>query len=413
MISRKPWSWVDWSFFGIYSTLPFLAMLVIYFKPEEIGNPDLQHQIIYTCWFVIAYAIPLIVWRPGYTHRVLFPLLVTAMAAPIQLYFSSITQLHINVTSIPSMVAIFVAYRQFAIWYGAGFIAFFMVADAFIFHKYEIADFIGVNVDRVLLLGIGYGVRKIYISNERMKSLLRQNEIQYQQIQEQNQALEQYSRQIEQITLLEERNRMARELHDTVGHTFTTVVMGLDAVAYLLDSGSDRARDKLEVLRELTRNGLEEVRRSIHQISPTEDDATLVMQLSRISNEFAVHTGTQVRMGVVGEEFEVPKMVRLALVRCLQESLTNAKRHGHAACVEVKLVYGKGGVELLVEDDGNGAPEHTKAGFGLTSMKDRMDALQGELVFRTRPGQGASVCCKIPVRRYVDEPRKHDQAAAG
>ena len=113
----------------------------------------------------------------------------------------------------------------------------------------------------------------------------------------------------------------------------------------------------------------------------------LSQQLTRLANEFALHTGTQVRFTTVGEEFEIPKQTKLSLIRCLQESLTNAKRHGRASSIEVTLTYSDGLVDIRIEDDGIGT-EQLKVGFGINAMQERIFALQGyvagKLLIRSR-----------------------------
>jgi signal transduction histidine kinase len=225
-------------------------------------------------------------------------------------------------------------------------------------------------INQSVLFGFGFTLNIVMESNRRMKKLLEEN-----------------------------------ELHDTIGHTFTSVIMGMDAVAYLMEEAPDKAKKKLEVLRNVTRQGLDEVRRSIHQIAPIIDEnSTLSTELSSLSNEFSVHTGTEIRMNVKGSEYEVPKPLKLTLIRCLQESLTNAKRHGNAEHIDIALVFEEDQIILQVVDDGIGAGE-IKHGFGLTAMNERLSAFQGWMQIQSNRGSatGTTVLCTVPLRRNENE----------
>ncbi|RAL21058.1 hypothetical protein DL897_17380 [Thermoflavimicrobium daqui] len=216
------------------------------------------------------------------------------------------------------------------------------------------------------------------------------------EIEEQNRVLEYYSKQVERITLLEERNRLARELHDSVGHTFTSVIMGMDAVSYLIDTNPEEGKKKLDRLREVARNGLEEVRRSIHQMAPLDEGVSFSEHITHICKEFASHTNTKIVKQVEGEERRIAKPIFWTLTRCLQEALTNAKRHGHAKTIYVKIIYHIDWIELRVEDDGIGMNEE-KPGFGIISMNERIESLKGSFMLTGNQYGGVTMICRIPL----------------
>lgn len=235
-----------------------------------------------------------------------------------------------------------------------------------------------------------------------MEDLIKENERQFQLIQEKNKVLEQYTEQIERLTIQEERNRMARDLHDHLGHSFTAVMMGMESVKYLLDHDLDQARQKLDLVLEITRKGFAEVRTNIHQIASGEEEQTLAMQINDMTHEFAQQTNTVIDTCLIGEPYEVPCGVRIALVRCLQESLTNAVRHGQANVIDVTLEFAPHQIRLTVQDDGIGA-EEPNAGFGLRSMRERIDLLQGTLDVTARRNRGFRITCVLPVKRTFEQ----------
>lgn len=153
---------------------------------------------------------------------------------------------------------------------------------------------------------------------------------QYEFIQQQNNILEQCSSQVEKLALFEERNRMTRDLHDTIGHYFTSVTVELDAISYMIERNPEMAVEKASSLAGIARDGLTEVRRTIHQIAPSEENLSLTNQLDKLVKEFGKHTNTEIDFKIKGMEPKIPSHIKLTFVRCLQECMTNAKRHGEA-----------------------------------------------------------------------------------
>jgi signal transduction histidine kinase len=396
MIQRRKWHGVEWSLFIVLTGSTLLSLLNVLLRMSDFKHISI---FIMIASILISYAVPLLFWRPNYINAPLYPFAVLLTGAPLQIYLSWMEQEVYYIINCPLMVIGFLTDRKNAWWIAPVFLVAMPVSYYFVLHhEMGLGELSSVILNAVLFYAIGLSLQRVVTSNDKTEKLLAENQRQYQLIHEQNNALEQYANQIEQLTLLEERNRMARELHDTVGHTFTSVIMGMDAVSYLIEVSPEKAKEKLDVLRNVTRNGLEEVRSSIHQMVPNGDDMLLSQQLTRLANEFALHTGTKICFKTNGEEFEIPKQTKLSLIRCLQESLTNAKRHGRANTVEVLLTYGEDEVGLRIEDDGVGT-QHLKAGFGINAMHERISSLQGTLQVSSATGQGTIVSCSIPAKR--------------
>lgn len=396
MIQRRPWHGVEWSLFIVLTGSTLLGLLYALLHMYE-------HDAISTLQTVLAillsYGLPFVFWRPQYINSTFYPIAVLLTGIPLQIYLSWMQEDAFLTINCPLMVIGFLTDRKNAWWTAPIFMVAMPVAYFFIIHNgMGIGQLFSIILNAALFFTIGLSLQRVVTSNEKTEKLLAENQRQYHLIHEQNNALEQYANQIEQLTLLEERKRMANELHDTVGHTFTSVIMGMDAVSYLIESAPDKAKEKLDVLRNVTRSGLEEVRRSIHQMAPKEGDLQLSQQLTSLANEFALHTGTQIQFTTIGDEYDIPKQTKLSVIRCLQESLTNAKRHGRAASIEILLTYTKDQISIRIEDDGIGT-EQLKAGFGINAMQERIAALQGTLQVSSSPGQGTVVHCFIPVKR--------------
>lgn len=396
IIERRAWQWVDWALFGILTSGLAIGLLFLISSP---GLGSLNFRLMIALWGLIGYITIFIFWRPGYTHLWGLPFSVLLTIGILELYISWKVDESINVVTVPLIVLGFHSKGKQLLFNIAVYIFALPILGDFLTNSGPLNFPIVINkaLNSAMLLGIGFGIQRLWVSHYGVRQLYEENMKVYRLVQEQNKALEQYANQIEKLTLVEERNRLARELHDTVGHTFTSVIMGMDAVSYLMEVAPDKAREKLDVLRQVTRNGLEEVRRSIHQIAPPVEEGSFTAQLSRVAHEFSIHTGTQIQVQPSGEEYELSRHLQLTLIRCLQEALTNAKRHGQAALVQVRLEYEEQRFVLSISDNGIGA-EEIESGFGLTSMKERLASIQGTLQITAAKGHGTTVICSVPIR---------------
>jgi signal transduction histidine kinase len=391
-MTNRRWHWIDWVLFITTALFYITGILFFFFHPDATNAP----KILLTIALLASFLVPMLFWRPNYTNATYFTIAHLILTGFVNIYLSYTLHEVFNIVTLPMIIVAFLSSGKSYYWTWPSFTFIFML-PFFLIEKIVLFDLINAFISSLMFFGFGLSLNRIFESHERMKRLLNVNQTQYQMIQQQNKVLEQYSQHVEQITLLEERNRMAREMHDTVGHTFTSVIMGMDAVSYLIDSAPQRALEKLDVLRNVTRNGLEEIRRYIHQISPNESDDLLSQQLTRLTNEFAVHTGTVITMMTEGTEYTIPMQIKLTLIRCLQECLTNAKRHGQAMTIKVILLFAKEQITLSIEDDGIGA-EPVVEGFGLQAMRERLFVLHGMLQVNSEPGTGTKVICAVPIR---------------
>ncbi|QQN86565.1 helix-turn-helix transcriptional regulator [Bacillus toyonensis] len=212
-------------------------------------------------------------------------------------------------------------------------------------------------------------------------------------IRNQKHVLEQYISQVERITLLEERDRLSKDLHDTMGHSYTSIIMGMETLR--MELKSKEGEQQLDSLLQLARNSMEEVRLYLHQMDLSQESLPLVVTLQQLTEEFKKHAKVNVRTRIIGEECMVSKQSKMTLYRSLQESLTNAVRHGNATEIIVSLNFEPQQIRLDVQDNGCGVEEWTD-GFGLTAMKERVSQSQGRVVVYSRKGEGTLISCVLP-----------------
>jgi len=213
----------------------------------------------------------------------------------------------------------------------------------------------------------------------------------------QNKALEQYAQQVEKLTLVEERNRLAVELHDTIGHTLVSLIIGLDSVKSLMENDIKEAKTWLTSLIEMGRNSINEVRKHIHQIA-FDAEETLIAHFNQVISDFSKNTGVDVHTNYLGTEVQLITPVKMTLVRCLQELLTNAVKHGDSTEVGVTLTFLEEAIKLQVADNGKGS-EQVSLGFGLNAMKNKLQMLQGDISIHSQVDKGFEVQCFIPLKK--------------
>ncbi|MBV9209404.1 MAG: sensor histidine kinase [Acidobacteria bacterium] len=215
-----------------------------------------------------------------------------------------------------------------------------------------------------------------------------------------NLRLREYASQVEELATSAERNRVAREIHDSLGHYLTGINIQLEAARALFDKERERALDGVLKAQMLTQEGLAEVRRSVAALrgSPIES-RTLADALAALAEECRT-AGIETVFKVDGEPRELPPQNELTLYRAAQEGLTNVRRHARAAHARLALDYrDEKIVRLSIQDDGVGGVEGAgveESGFGLLGVRERAQLLGGEVRIRTAAGQGFTLELEFP-----------------
>jgi two-component system NarL family sensor kinase len=205
-----------------------------------------------------------------------------------------------------------------------------------------------------------------------------------------------------EIGAIEERNRLAREIHDTLAQGLTAIALNLETADALMDSGGSLERAHASVMQALylARTNLEEARRSVMDLraAPLEG-RPLDEALKALVNEWASRRKVSVNFNVVGAGRMLPVRIEIGLYRITQEALTNIGRHAQAHHVTVQLMVMPEQIQLLISDDGRGFdPEKTAPDrFGLIGMNERVKLLSGKLQISSSPGAGTELDITIPL----------------
>ena len=205
---------------------------------------------------------------------------------------------------------------------------------------------------------------------------------------EANQQLRDHALRVEELAKTKERNRLAREIHDSVGHYLTVVNVQIGAARTILDQDRARALDHLSKAQALTQEGLTEVRHSVAALraSPMES-SPLPEALTKLVQQWTA-AGVLTDLVVRGRVRPLTAQANLTLYRAAQEALTNIGKHAQAKNTAVLLDYGEERmVQLIIKDDGVGS-NHPQHGFGLLGIRERVHLLNGQVRVSTEPGKG-------------------------
>jgi signal transduction histidine kinase len=224
---------------------------------------------------------------------------------------------------------------------------------------------------------------------------------QYRQAEERAERLEREREERARAAVAEERARIARELHDVVGHSVSVMTVQASGVRRLLRPEQEREREALLIVEQTGREALAEMRRLVGVLRRPEEAPALAPQPSLQHLDKLVEqvreSGLAVELKVEGEAASLPASVDLAAYRLVQEGLTNTLKHAKAHRAEVLVRYGNGEVEVVVADDGNGTGGGEGGGHGLVGLRERIAVAGGELDAGPRSGGGYEVRARIPM----------------
>jgi len=213
-------------------------------------------------------------------------------------------------------------------------------------------------------------------------------------------------RQIEHAAIKDERERIARELHDTIEQELAGVSMQLGNVREHLAGTPEAAAAALDLARRMLRHCSEEARTSIRDLrSISLEQSGLHGALGELLEPVAAECAARFDFQIQGEPFPLGSVAELHLLRIAQESVSNAVRHGAPRAIEVRLTYDAGSVTLQIRDDGKGFDPHAPAPrghFGLSGLRERANKLRARLTLESSPGAGTTVRLVVPLESLCE-----------
>ena len=345
--SRKGFgNWLLPSIIGLLSVVPVVSgnLVVLWMPPSPDGNPQ---AIILRLLPMTLLPLVLTAWKYRWRHIVLFTLLMAGLNTGMHSWFYRLE--------------------------GAPFLP-------------PVAAF---AIQLVSFLLVGY-----FIST--LMSRLRSQNV---SLEEANAHLVHYSSTLEHLTISRERNRMARELHDTLAHTLSALSVQLETAKAYFDVDTEASRVLLDKSLTATRSGLLETRQALKSLraSPLED-LGLLSALRKMSEETSMRAKLKLHLLLPENAGALSPDVEQAVYRVAQEAATNAAQHANARNLSLKLTLDGDGLSLVVCDDGMGfdvKQVETARRFGITGMKERAQLAGGRLIIESSAGKGTSIELKI------------------
>lgn len=210
-----------------------------------------------------------------------------------------------------------------------------------------------------------------------------------------NQKLQRYAVATEKIGENNERKRLAREIHDTVGHALAGVAAGIDACIVMIDTNPEATKKQLKVISKVVRQGMVDVRKSLNRLRPGAlEKQGFKEAIEKMINEFASIGEVDISLDYRLENLDLENTTEDILFRTIQESMTNSVRHGGASKINIALYLRDGNLCLTIKDNGIGC-ENITYGFGLKQMKERIAIINGTVKFKGT--DGFAVLVKIPI----------------
>src|SRR5258708_2320826 len=248
------------------------------------------------------------------------------------------------------------------------------------------------------------------VQGDRTERLLRQLEESNAELERAHRQLQEDADEREELTIVRERTRVAREIHDTLGHYLSILNIQLETISKLQERDPARAAVEIAEARRVATQSMQEVRNAVAALRPA-SSATLSLPeaITQLANEFERSVeGIQITLDLETQRPLLAPDVQVAFYRAAQEAFTNVRKHAQASKVLARLRYEDESLELLVLDNGRGiAHPEKESGFGLVGLRERFELLGGQVVYGQAEQRGFRVSVRAPVPAETRESKEH------
>ncbi|MCI8989114.1 MAG: sensor histidine kinase [Clostridia bacterium] len=255
----------------------------------------------------------------------------------------------------------------------------------------SLVEIIGDSILGVAILAVHFVVvsfiLKFYSNNQQLRSALNEAD-------ESKAQLEQAYKEISRTAVYEERNRIAKDIHDNAGHSMTTVIMQTEAAKLLIDSDPEEAKNRIISANIQAKNALEQMRESVHLLAGKTDMHSLKGEIEEIIAQTIDGTELKIRCNIEDAELDGEKS--RFICNSVKECLVNGIRHGRATAFFVEMRKEFSSITLRISDNGSGAEGEIKEGFGLRGIREKAEKLGGRCSFSSEAGEGFETEITIP-----------------
>ena len=207
-------------------------------------------------------------------------------------------------------------------------------------------------------------------------------DILYKELLDTHRQLKEYTDELNRLSVIEERNRIARDIHDTLGHNMTALIMQLQMADHYVMSDAEKSSQMLKNSLNTAKESLSKIREVIETLRGKETSPEIAIKT--LVEEFSEKTGAEIKLNIEGE---IPKNygVNSAIYHILQEGMTNSIRHGNASKLWINLIYSNENIKFNIKDNGQGALAFIE-GFGMKGIRERVEAFGGKVEFKSQDG---------------------------
>lgn len=317
---------------------------------------------------------------------------LTGSAYLSALYCIILTQFYINVEDMKTKVTVLIVS-------GVAFVVTCVVGWIFNHNLQSITNEEIIDIATGCLFGllvlvihfvVGNFLLAFYRNNLKLRMALKEAD-------ESKAQLEEAYKQLSETAVFQERNRIARDIHDNVGHSMTSVIMQTEAAKLLIDTDPEQAKAKIISANIQAKNALEQMRESVHLLAGRSQSHTLKEELEEIIAQ--VMDGTDIKVVSDVADISLAYDRRRFISNSLKECFSNGMRHGGATAFYVELKETEGVVSLTVSDNGTGLPPDFKEGFGIRGMREKAAAFGGSIVFESDSDEGTEITVSIKAEK--------------
>ncbi|MGL5151673.1 MAG: sensor histidine kinase [Clostridium sp.] len=330
-------------------------------------------SVIFICLYIINNQLRLF-YLKGAVNYISITLEFIISLIAYQLYSGNLI-----IYSIPAIIDCFIILKlkQSRIIIGIfGFISLCLIVNNNIYDGIVNVIYIAVLV---IILKYLYCENQEKVTAQELYDKLRIKEI---QLKEANKQLENYAASIEELTLLKERNRISREIHDSVGHALSTTMIQLSAMERISNKEESQLSSMIPLLREFVNDSLQDVRIAVKQLKPSEyEKYEGIFSIEELTKNFSKLTGVKVDFRVSKNIWHLTSNQVTSLYRIIQEALSNATRHGKASCIQLRMNFSDDGLVVILKDNGIGCSKIVESGLGLKGIRERVEELNGNVKF--------------------------------
>lgn len=263
------------------------------------------------------------------------------------------------------------------------------------------AGFINFIIISGLYILLSY-ISRLYSTKLEAQKLYDKLKVSEEKLIEVNKELEGYVDSIEEITLLKERNRISREIHDSVGHALSTAMIQLTAMEAIAEKENSAIKDSIKKLRNFINDSFQDVKRAVRELKPDQyENYKGILRLQDVCKNFQRMTGIEIKVIISKGQWNLSTKQVSHLYRITQEVLSNSLKHGKASTIKVIMNFTDSEFIISFSDDGIGTDKIVESGVGLKSIKERAEEIEATVDMRSASGKGFFVKIVVPKEMEV------------